>query len=449
MINKSFTLIEVLVVVTIIGIMSSLVMTAISGAKAKARDARRIQELHSIQKALHMYEIEPGHFPAGEKYQDGVCINDDDDLVNALTPYLPEIPREPLSGRMCFAYISDAAGSGYKIMADLERNVQMEMNDGGVYDDLYELFTDNFSASTLGSNFAYAGGYQGGSAGAGAGVGGGDFSLKFEGTNKPAGKAPQPDFVDVGQAAANPILPESPSEYTLEVWVKLEKAQSDFEPLSEINKRICNPTTGFCDAKGASIAIGGTEPAVYHAYWKDIDEPPDGIDDISQYEIIKSGVNISLNQWHFIVATYGRNIVGDYEVKIYVDPADGLPKGTKEVPGHFALDPDSNFFIGSFSQWSDEEAPDFGLDGVSIDNVRIYDYAIDRPAYADKELVKKHFEGDYSDEYGLIPLPGKVPPAVGHWPFEEGSGDETADVSGKNPPAKLKPADGGPTWQPN
>ena len=120
--KRGFTLIEILVVVTIIGIMSSIVITGVQKAKAKGRDAKRVQELASIQKALHIYEIGSGHYPAGEKYQDGVCIKDDADLVVAIQPNLPEIPQEPLPDRMCFVYISDTTGSGYKIIADLEQN---------------------------------------------------------------------------------------------------------------------------------------------------------------------------------------------------------------------------------------------------------------------------------------------------------------------------------------
>ncbi len=54
--NKSgFTLIELLVVISIIGLLSSIVLTSVNSARAKARDARRKSDLHTIQLALELY----------------------------------------------------------------------------------------------------------------------------------------------------------------------------------------------------------------------------------------------------------------------------------------------------------------------------------------------------------------------------------------------------------
>jgi len=74
--------------------------------------------------------------------------------------------------------------------------------------------------------------------------------------------------------------------------------------------------------------------------------------------------------------------------------------------------------------------------------VRIYNYAIDEnPA---KELVKKHFQHDYSNEKPLIGDPGPI----AYWPFSEGSGSETAETAGGTV-SELKPDDGGPDWVTN
>ena len=50
--RKGFTLIELLVVIAIIGILASIVMVSLSGARAKGRDARRQSDIKNIQLAL-------------------------------------------------------------------------------------------------------------------------------------------------------------------------------------------------------------------------------------------------------------------------------------------------------------------------------------------------------------------------------------------------------------
>jgi len=51
----AFTLIELLVVISVIGILIATVTLSFSGAQQKARDARRIEDMNSIQKAMEVY----------------------------------------------------------------------------------------------------------------------------------------------------------------------------------------------------------------------------------------------------------------------------------------------------------------------------------------------------------------------------------------------------------
>ncbi len=60
---RGFTIIELLVVIAIIGILASIVLTSLSGAKAKARDSRRIADIKSIQLALALYYNDNGMYP--------------------------------------------------------------------------------------------------------------------------------------------------------------------------------------------------------------------------------------------------------------------------------------------------------------------------------------------------------------------------------------------------
>ncbi len=56
--RKGFTLIEMLVVVAIIGLLSSTILVGLGNARSKARDARRISDLRQIQTGLENYYVE-------------------------------------------------------------------------------------------------------------------------------------------------------------------------------------------------------------------------------------------------------------------------------------------------------------------------------------------------------------------------------------------------------
>ena len=62
--NRGFTLIEILVVMSIIGVLSSIITVSLNSARDKARDASRISQIHEIQSALDMYFVNHGSYPS-------------------------------------------------------------------------------------------------------------------------------------------------------------------------------------------------------------------------------------------------------------------------------------------------------------------------------------------------------------------------------------------------
>ena len=63
MIRRGFTLIEILVVVSIIALLSSILIASLAEARARARDSKRVQDLLEVQKALELFYADHGRYP--------------------------------------------------------------------------------------------------------------------------------------------------------------------------------------------------------------------------------------------------------------------------------------------------------------------------------------------------------------------------------------------------
>ncbi len=126
--RAGFTLIEILLVIAIIGILASIILVGLNGARSKARDATRLTDLQTIASALEFYYDDTGHYPvatgqitecdhAGNWIPDGTNY----DWSNKYITSLPRDPSENCSGsgtQQAYAYQSD--GITYQITTTLE-----------------------------------------------------------------------------------------------------------------------------------------------------------------------------------------------------------------------------------------------------------------------------------------------------------------------------------------
>lgn len=62
-VQVGFTLVELLVVISIIGFLASSAMYALNSARLNARDAQRLAELKNMQKALELYYDDHKYYP--------------------------------------------------------------------------------------------------------------------------------------------------------------------------------------------------------------------------------------------------------------------------------------------------------------------------------------------------------------------------------------------------
>jgi type II secretion system protein G len=119
--EKGFTLIEILIVVAIIGMLSSIVLVGLGSFRSRGRDARRAADLREIQNALELYYAKNGNYPAEESSVDVSELNLQNEGIG-----VTKIPADPSSGQT-YQYGSD--GQSYVLSATLEEEAAAVLKD--------------------------------------------------------------------------------------------------------------------------------------------------------------------------------------------------------------------------------------------------------------------------------------------------------------------------------
>ncbi|HNX11271.1 MAG TPA: FISUMP domain-containing protein [bacterium] len=113
--KKAFTLVELLVVIAIIGLLATISVIALQGARAKARDARRVGDIKQITTALELFFNNAGRYPNATEWDSGSLT------YNGQT-YLSVIPAAPTpADGTCdnttndFSYTQNNNGGSYTV----------------------------------------------------------------------------------------------------------------------------------------------------------------------------------------------------------------------------------------------------------------------------------------------------------------------------------------------
>ncbi len=106
--SAGFTLIELLTVIAIIGILAAIVMTSLTSARGKGRDAKRISDIKNIELSLKLYYADNLRYPTA---------------LSTLVPnYMPKLPTDPTTNANYFyaALGSGTTCSSFHLGADTE-----------------------------------------------------------------------------------------------------------------------------------------------------------------------------------------------------------------------------------------------------------------------------------------------------------------------------------------
>lgn len=145
---RAFTLIELLIVIAIIGLTATITVAAVGGARAKARDEKRVTDLKQIQKALELsfepgsgYPVVAGPLVIGTGATDVLCAKGgavdfvaDQEIANcdAGRVFMGLVPANPTPNGSDYAYVSTdglaatcgaAPCLGYCVESTLERGL--------------------------------------------------------------------------------------------------------------------------------------------------------------------------------------------------------------------------------------------------------------------------------------------------------------------------------------
>ena len=116
--QKGFTLLELLVVISIIGILAALLLANLNSVRERARDATRQSDIKQYQTALGEYASEnTGIYVVANPAVD-IC-----DITGSLT--LTTCIDDPQPSAQHYRYVSNAGGTEYAIWAQLENSANL------------------------------------------------------------------------------------------------------------------------------------------------------------------------------------------------------------------------------------------------------------------------------------------------------------------------------------
>jgi general secretion pathway protein G len=111
--RRAFTLVEMLLVITIIGILAALVIPKMVGRSEQARQTAVRADLSSVKTALDAFEVDNGYYP--KSLQD--LLQQPSNAKNWHGPYLENLPQDPWGNPYVYTIPGRHNANSYDLMS--------------------------------------------------------------------------------------------------------------------------------------------------------------------------------------------------------------------------------------------------------------------------------------------------------------------------------------------
>jgi type II secretion system protein G len=133
---KGFTLVELLVVITVLGILAVIGITSFTSAQVRGRDTGRKSDLKQISNSLELYFNDHGVYPASLNGQilgcpttsSTACTWGTSQFTDGRTVYFKILPKDPSMGNYYYrtVTINSLPNQGFQLFAKLENSRDSE-----------------------------------------------------------------------------------------------------------------------------------------------------------------------------------------------------------------------------------------------------------------------------------------------------------------------------------
>ena len=113
--HQAFTLVEMLLVVTILGILAAIVLPKVMGTGDRARIQATKTQLGAFKTALDMFEVDNGHYPRGKNGLDDLVRQPKD--ASNWHQYMDKIPLDPWNNKYLYEFPGRHNPNGFDLMS--------------------------------------------------------------------------------------------------------------------------------------------------------------------------------------------------------------------------------------------------------------------------------------------------------------------------------------------
>ena len=155
--KKGFTLVELLIVMVILGILTTIVAASFRSSQEKARDTRRKSDLAAVADAVELYFNDTGEYPQddGSGNIDGFTWGEEFVDANG-TVYMIKLPQEKTSAKSYYYYSEPTNGTytKYALFTRLENDQDKDIPTNPTDPEIFQYYANTNCGGGTTCNYA-------------------------------------------------------------------------------------------------------------------------------------------------------------------------------------------------------------------------------------------------------------------------------------------------------